>query len=72
MIIVELDQHVTALIAQALDDIEEHRLSVEEALRAVAEAAWIAGREAIAGSRAEVERIGPDDPQPDDWTSQTS
>lgn len=47
--VVELDQHVAALIAQALDDIEERRLSVEEALRAVADAAWAAGWQAGSG-----------------------
>lgn len=43
---VERDPYVVALIAQALDDIDEHRFSIDDALNAVADAAWAAGWEA--------------------------
>lgn len=42
---VDLDQYVAALVAQALDDLDERRLTVEQALSSIARIAYATGWE---------------------------
>lgn len=41
----EFERYAAALVAQALDDIDEHRLTIEQALAIVARSAYDAGWE---------------------------